>query len=240
MDTKEMNKRLIKPFITVICVVLLASCNDEIDLAGRGGTFEFLKNDFSGVSVQDGFELYLINGDTSTIRIESDENVVNHVKYETKNGILYFYKEPGTEFPNGILVKIYVTKNSLDALMVSSSKAQIVDTLRTNEIRLVCTDKSVLTGRVECKRLQSVINGSTVELTGVSDTVQANIDNGSSIKLPESNNAKVNISGGSFAEITVFNELEVNAKEKSILRYKGTAVIRSLVSDDDSVIEEIK
>jgi hypothetical protein len=87
-----------------------------------------------------------------------------------------------------------------------------------------------------------VINNSTVEFTGISDTVQANIDNGSLVKLfgLESNNAKVNISGGSLAEVTVFDEFEVSAKEKSIIHYRGTAVIRSLVSDDDSEIKEIK
>jgi hypothetical protein len=234
---------------TIIYVVLLASCSDEIELAGRGGTFKFLKDNFSGISVQDGFELYLISGKShttetvpDTIKIESDENVILHVKYEIKNGILYFYKEPEIEFPSGVSVKISVTKDSIDALLISSSKVQIVDTLRTNEIRLVCSDKSSLSGRLECKKIQSAINNSTVEMTGVSDMIQMNIDNGSSVKLfgLKSNNAKVNISGGSFAEITVDNEFDVKAKEKSILHYKGTAIIRSLVSDDDSEIKEIK
>ncbi|MDR2026865.1 MAG: DUF2807 domain-containing protein [Prevotellaceae bacterium] len=227
----------------VICVVLSASCNDEIDLAGRGGTYEFLESNFSGISVQDGFELYLISGNSTstvkdTVKIESDENVINHIKYEIKNGILYFYKEQGIEFPSEVSVKISVTKDSIDALIVSSSKVQIVDTLRTNGIRLVCLDRSVLKGQLECKKMQSAVNNSTVEITGVSDTVQMNIDNGSSVKLfgLESNNAGVNVSGGSFAEITVNNEFEVTAKEKSVLHYRGTAVIRRLVSDDDSKI----
>jgi hypothetical protein len=234
---------------TVICGVLLTSCSDEIDLAGRAGTFKFMKDNFSGISVQDGFELYLISNNTpasgmkaDTIKIESDENVIQHVKYEIKNGILYFYKEPETEFPSEVLVKISITKDSIDALMISSAKAHIIDTLRTNEIRLVCFDKSVLTGRLECKKMQAAVNNSTVETTGVADTVRMNIDNGSSVNLFDlySNNATVNISGGSYAEITVNNEFEVKAKEKSILHYKGTAIIRSLVQDDDSKITEIK
>jgi hypothetical protein len=227
---------------TIICVIFLSSCSDEIDLAGRDGTFEFLKDDFSGISVQDGFELYLINGNTPTIKIESDENVINHVKYEVKNGILYFYKELGTVFPDKVTVKIQVTKDSLDVLMVLSAKVQIVDTLRTEEMHLVCTDKSVLTGRLECKQLQSAISNSTVELTGVADTALVNIDNSSLVKAfgLELNNAKVNIAGGSFAEVTVYNEFDVKAREKSILHYKGTAIIRSLLSDDDSEIKEVR
>ncbi|MDR1583172.1 MAG: DUF2807 domain-containing protein [Prevotellaceae bacterium] len=227
---------------TVICAILLASCNDEIDLTGRSGTNEFLKNDFSGVSVQDGFELYLLSGDTSKFKIESDENIVNHVKYEVKNEILYFYKEPATEFPSNALVKISVTKDSLEVLMLMSSKAQIVDTLRTKEIRLVCSGKSDFTGRLECKKLHSIIDNSTIKLTGISDTVQANIDNGSSVKLfdLESNKVNVNILGGSFAEVLVYEEFEVKIKEKSILHYKGTPIIRQQVLDDDSEIEKIE
>jgi hypothetical protein len=236
-----------KILFTIICIVLLTSCNDEIDLSGRDGISKFLQNDFSGISVQDGFELYLNRGNSSTaikdtIKIESDENVLNHVKYKIKNNVLYFYKEQGIEFPSGVSVKISVTKDSLDALIISSSsKVQITDTVRTTELRLVCLDQSVLTGRLECKTIQSSINNSTIEITGVSDTVQMNIDNGSSVKLlgMESNNARINISGGSFAEIAVSNEIEIKARERSILRYKGTAIVRSLTLDDDSEVKKL-
>ncbi|MDR2286302.1 MAG: DUF2807 domain-containing protein [Prevotellaceae bacterium] len=228
---------------TVICVILLASCSDEIDLAGTNVPWvESPRENFSGISVQDGFELSLFSGDTSKIEIESDRNVLDHVNCEIKNGILCFYKEPKTVFPSKVVVKIQVTTNSLDALIILSSKVQIVDTLKTNEISIFCSDKSILTGRLECNRLQSVINNSTVELTGVSGATQANIDNGSLVKLfgMESNNAKVNISGGSLTQVTVFDEFEISAKERSILHYKGTAVIRDLVSDDDSEIKKVE
>jgi hypothetical protein len=229
---------------TVICVVLLTSCNDEINLAGSDSTRPFPENNFSGISVQDGFELYITGGNfTSGINntIEADENVIGYVKNEVKNGILYFYKEQGIEFPDKVSVKISVTTDSLDALMLLSAKAYIVDTLRTNSIRLLCSDKSALTGRLECKTLQSAINNSTVEMSGISDTIEMNIDNGSSVKLFEmkSKKAKVNISGGSYAEIAVDDELEVKANEKSILYYKGTASIKP-VSDGNSEISERK
>jgi hypothetical protein len=228
---------------TVICVVLLASCSDEIDLAGINVPWvESPSEDFSGISVQDGFELSLFSGDTSKIEIESDRNVLEHVNFEIRNGILHFYKKPEAVFPSKVVVKIQVTTDSLAALMILSSKVQIVDTLRANEISIFCSDKSVLTGRLECNRLQSVINNSTVELTGVSGTTQANIDNGSLVKLfgLESNNAKINISGGSFGQVTVSDEFEISAKERSILHYKGTTVIRDLVSDDDSEITKVE
>jgi hypothetical protein len=233
-----------KKFIyIIICVVLLASCNDEIDLAGEPGIFKPVPSDyFTGIGVQDGFELYLIKDNISPIRIESDENVINNVKLGIKNDVLYFYKEPETKFPSGISVKIYVTKDSLKTLIVSSAKVYIMDTLKTKNIDLVCSGKSSLTGRIECKKIRSSITNSTVELTGISDTVQMNINEGSSVKLfgLESNNVKVNIAGGSFSELTVQREFDVTAKGKSILHYKGTPIIRNLVLDDDSEIKEIK
>jgi hypothetical protein len=234
--------------ITIIYAVILASCSDEMDLAGKDGTYEFRQNEnFFGISVQDGFELNLSSDSVriSTVRIESDENVIQRVKCEVKNGILYFYRDPEVKFPSNVPVKISVTKDSLKTLMLSSAKVQIVDTLRTNEISLVCRNKSVLTGRLDCNKIQAMINHSTVEIAGVSDTIQTlrmNVDNGSIVKLFDlkSHNAKVNISGGSRAEVAVYNEFEVAAKEKSIVHYKGTAIVRSLVSDDDSEIKEIK
>jgi hypothetical protein len=177
-----------------------------------------------------------------TIRIEADENILNHVKYEIKNNILYFYKEQGIEFPSEALVRIYVTRDSIDALTISSSaKVQLTDTIRTDELRLVCIDRSVLTGRLECKKIQSYINNSTLEITGLSSMIRMNIDNGSSTNLlgMESNNAHINISGGSFAEISVSDEIELKAIERSVLHYKGTAIIRSLILDDDSKIKKL-
>jgi hypothetical protein len=227
---------------TIICAVLLASCNDEIDLAGRQGIFEYLQDNFAGIGVQDGFELYLSNGDTSTIRMESDEKAINHVKSTVKDGILYFYKDPEVKFPDEVSVKIYVMKDSLETLIISSSKVRIMDTLRTGNMELVLSGKSSLTGRIECEKIQSTISSSTVELTGISDAIRMNIDEGSSVKLfgLESNNVKVNISGGSLSEMTVNGELEVTAREKSILHYRGTAIIRNLVSDDDSEIKKLE
>jgi hypothetical protein len=228
---------------TIVCAVLTVSCSNEIDLAGRQGTFEYLQDNFSGIGVQDGFELYVhpASGAPSSVRIESDENVVNHVKSEIKNGVLYFYKEPETEFPGKVSVKIYVTKDSLDAITVSSSKVQIMDTLRTKDISLVLSDNSSLAGRIECEKIRSAIYGSAVELTGNSGTVQINVDRGSSVKMfgMESNDVKISVAGGSFAEITVRRELDVRAREKSVLHYKGAAIIRNLVLDDNSEIKEI-
>jgi CxxC motif-containing protein len=230
---------------TIICVVLAVSCNNEIDLAGRQVTPEYnILEKFSGVGVQDGFELYLhpVNVATSTVRIESDENAIIHTKYKIKDGILYFYKDPEIEFPDNVSVKVYVTKDSLDNIVASSAKVQIMDTLRTKDINLVLSDHSLLTGRIECENIRSAIYGSTVELAGTSDTVQVNIDGGSSVKMfeMESKDLKINIAGGSFAEITVHRELDVRAKEKSALHYKGTPFIRNLVSDDDSEIKKIE
>jgi hypothetical protein len=224
----------------IVCVVFLASCNDEIELANRIEEHIFLEDKFfSGVGVQDGFELYLTNDGSDSIKIISDVNVNESVKYEIKNGILYFYKEPDTEFPSEVLVKIYVSKDSLKTVKALSSKVHIIDTLRTKTIDLVFSGNSVLTGSIKCEKLQSVINHSTIGLTGISDTVQMNISGGSSVKLFDlvSDNAKVNISGGSLAEITVNKELEVKAIERSSLHYRGTTVIRSKVSDDDSEIK---
>jgi hypothetical protein len=223
---------------------MLASCSDEIDLAGKDNMYEFTGN-FSGISVQDGFELYLSSGNTPTVRIESDENAIAYVKNEVKNGVLYFYREPEVKFPSNVSVKISVTKDSLKTLTLSSAKAHIVDTLRANEMSLICSDKSDLTGILDCKKIQARISGSTVEVAGVSDTVRTmwmNIDNGSIVKLFDlkSHNAKVNISGGSRAEVAVYDEFEVAAKEKSIVHYKGTAIIKDLISDDYSEIKEVK
>ncbi|MDR1341217.1 MAG: DUF2807 domain-containing protein [Prevotellaceae bacterium] len=224
----------------IICAALLVSCKDEIDLTGRQGVYEYSPNNFSGIGVQDGFELYLSNGKTPTVRIESDEEAIMHVKSEIKNGILYFYRNPEVEFPNKVSVKIYVTKDSLEAIMVSSSKIQIMDTLRTGGLELVLSGKSSMTGRIECKRIQSMISGSTVEITGISDTVQININGGSLVKMfgLKSNNVKVNISGGSFSEMTVYRELDVEAREKSILyyNYRDATIIRNLVLDEGSEV----
>jgi hypothetical protein len=200
---------------------------------------ESVKDNFSGIGVQDGFELYLINKDTvSTVKIEADENVILHVKYEIKNGILYFYKEKETEFSSDALVKISVIKDSVRFIKAANSKIYISDTLRNDTIELNCSDKSILEGRIECINLKSSIGNSSLKLTGTTNKLFMNIFSGSIIDSfgLESENIKVNIAGGSVANLTVVKELELQATEHSILNYKGNPVIRNMVLMDDSKI----
>lgn len=231
-----------KFFITVVCIAFLVSCNDEVDLSGRSAVHEFRTENFSGVGVQDGFNLFLSNetDDGPIIKIEADENIIPHVKHIIKDGTLYFYQDTEAEFPNNALVKISVIKDSVTTLVASSANLYIIDTLRSESVDMHISN-ALLEGKVNSGNLSGVINGSLVELTGETDTLLMNVFNSSIVSSLglESLQTTINISGGSLAEINVKEELEVKASQSSKISYRGNPIIRSMRLDDESQLNKV-
>ena len=225
-----------KFIIAFACIVLAISCNDDIDLSGNNGVHEFLPEVFSEITVQDGFELYWSYGDTAKVRIETDGNIVSHVRHTVKNNVLSFYKDPEAEFPSEALVKIYVTKDTINSLKALSSKIKLADTLVSQNITLDISKSSVLEGAVKCNQLIADIKSSTLKLSGNAGYSFVNVLNNSNADSYNliSDYLSVNIMGGSTANFTANTEISVNAIEGSIVNYKGTAVVRKMLLDDGS------
>ena len=231
-----------KKFIFAAVCIVAMSCSDEIELTGNNATSEFLQDGFTGVGVQDGFELYIINDTVEPkVRIETDEKAISHVKHTIKQGMLYFYKEKDVEFPSDALVKIYVTKDSLSALIASSSKIIISDTLRNENVNVKISNMGSIEGRIECVNLTSIINNSSSSISGQVSNLMLNTYSGSNVNSIglRSDNVKANISGGSSVYLFVNNELELEATEGSYMGYRGTGIIRSMLLEDDSKLEKL-
>lgn len=226
-------------FFTVVAT-LCASCNSEISLSGKDAASEFLENKFSGIAVQDGFELYVANGLEAKVKIEADEKIIAHVKYEIKNNILYFYKDADADFPSNALVKIHVTRDSVEVLKASQSKVYISDTLRVESLELNFSNSSVLEGRVECLQLQAAVNASTIKLNGTAENILMNVADGSLVAAGiETVDAQLNIAGGSAVSLNVSGELDIYARDKSIFYYALVGVFRSMTLDDESSVVNI-
>ncbi|MDR2424267.1 MAG: DUF2807 domain-containing protein [Prevotellaceae bacterium] len=223
-------------FFTLI-VALSVACNSEISLSGRDAASEFLEDKFTGIGVQDGFELHLSSGDEAKVKIEADEKIIPHVKYEITGGILYFYRDVEADFPSNALVKIYVTRDSVSVLKASNSKVFIADTLKVESLELNFSNSSVLEGAVECRQLQAAINASTLKLSGTAANALLNVADGSLVETGlKTVDTKLNLAGGSAVYLYVSGELDIYARDKSRLYYSLVGVFRSVTLDDESEI----
>ncbi|MDR0558693.1 MAG: DUF2807 domain-containing protein [Prevotellaceae bacterium] len=233
----------------IVCIITFVSCESAIKLSGNETVkdLNILDNNVEGIAVQDGFEVYLTCKNEQNVKIFADEQIISSVKHETRNGIMYFYKDSGAEFPNSASVKIQIYTDSVSIIKSLNSTIYIVDTLKTDSLVLECFNLSLIKGEIECQKLDVITNSSTIYLTGSAGNAVMNVSGGSVVGVGKDNpqklwngintvNSKLNISGGSIVNINIENELEIYARENSIMNYATAGVFRSVILDDDSEI----
>lgn len=243
-------KRRFTPAFQLLAIassVLLCSCNKKIELAGNISQVETAIDDyFNSLGVQDGFELTFEQSENAgkKIVIAADDNIIPHVKYEIKKGILFFYKDKGKEFPNDTQVRIRVYADSINTLSLSEATASITDTLKVSSLKMnFFGASSFRSGAVKSVALDITVNeGSTVALAGNALGLALKSSGGSLFKSfgLTAEEAELKISGGSAIELTVNNKLSLVAVESSAIIYDGDPEIGQLILKDDSRLDRRK
>ena len=201
---------------------------------------------FNGITVSSGIDLYLTQGTTETLTIKGDDDLIKNVIVEqTGTDVKIKYKDGvswGKLFKNQS-IKVYVNYKSLKALTASGgSDVFTQNTLRTDLLNLRASGGSDLNLTLTVKDLTlSISGGSDAELKGSGENMNASASGGSDIDAFGYivNYAKVNVNGGSDANIYVNKGLEAGASGGSDVNYKGNAALKKTTSSKSGDISRV-
>lgn len=205
---------------------------------GRVVTVERPVSDFNAVNLTTFGDLYIEQGDTESLRIEAEENVLPYLETEVSGHTLEIKSKPS------ILVfrpvKFYLTVKKLDAIAISGSGDIDMPRLAGDELMLTIRGSGeIKIGQLEARQVRSQIDGSgDVKISGGKiDQQQIAISGSGSYDARNltSNEAQVQVSGSGDAALHVNDRLAVNISGSGDVRYSGRPSVEQHVSGSGDI-----
>ena len=222
-----------KSFKTLFILILISAIGINTTFAGISDKTEVRKVDnFNSIKVSTGIDLYITMGETESVKIVADDDIIDDLITEVKNGTLRIYMKQNNWFNcNGNKTKkAYVTVKELEAINASSgSDVRSENTLKGQDLKVNVSSGSDVDIDLFYKNLWvNTSSGSDAKLSGKVKTLHAEASSGSDIKAHNLKSVicKLRASSGSDITVNVSGELYAKASSGADIRYYGNPEIR--------------
>lgn len=235
-------KKFLLSFVTFISFAALAQ---DVPAKDPGATDRTLSGNFSAITISDGIDVYLTQGQTESVAVTaSDEKYMSRFKTEVENGTLKIYydnKGINWAFNEKRKLKAWVTFKNIDKLHVSGgASVKTNGAIDADKLDMRFTSGSHFTGKINAKELTVDQNsGSGMTVSGTADKITVEGSSGSIFKgydlAVDYCDAKA--SSGAGVHITINKELNAKANSGGGIKYKGAALIKDLNVSSGGIVK---
>lgn len=220
-----------KNFITVfLAAILFTSCDVSLNgdsITGNGNirTETRKPGSFHGVESSGSIDIEISSGDSYSVSVENDDNILPFVITEVENGILNVYYKENTSVNNDH-AKVYIKTPSLDKIISSgSANITIKDGVKNNqEIKISVAGSGDIEGTVDAPKVSASIGGSgNISLKGRTKDFDVKIGGSGDAKCGDlqSENTSVSIAGSGSAHVFASVHLKANIVGSGDVYYRG-------------------
>lgn len=229
--------------IASAAALLFSSCRyfggERIDGNGRVVTEQRNVGRFNSVDVGGALEVRVRQDAATSVKIEADENLQQYLEAYTEGNTLTIRQKKGYNLDPSREIIIYVSAPAFEDLDVSGASKLIGETpLTGNELGLHASGASEMNLELKVSKLDTEVSGSsTMELKGSASRFYTEATGASKARCLElvTDEAKVDVSGASDAEVTANKQLDIEASGASHVRYRGNANINQKSSGASDV-----
>jgi hypothetical protein len=218
---------------------LVFSLITYVGIAGNGNSDKTEMrnlNNFKGIKVSTGIDLYIRMGTVEEVKIVADDDIIDDLITEVKDGTLKIYMKQSNSWFNwnsgNQTRKAYVTVKELQEIHASSgSDVNSENTLTGETLEVSASSGSDVTLDIHYKNFSlDTSSGSDAKISGKTKNFEAEASSGSDIKAQdlESVICKVNVSSGSDATVNVTGELYAKASSGADVRYYGNPQVKDI------------
>lgn len=195
-------------------------------------------DDFTGVHTSAGIHVYLTQG-AKSVEVEADENVLEYVKTEVRNGVLKVGYKSNKGINTKSKTKVYVSTPEIDNLSASSSgNIAGQSALRVGDITLQASSSGDIKVEMSARKVEAgVSSGGGINLTGSGTSMDANASSGGHLYGYDFSvdTAEAGASSGGHIQLTVNNQLNAGASSGGSIKYKGSATAKERESSGGRV-----
>ena len=221
-----------KVAILSLVVLVTASCAGQWGkgIKGNGNPVSIERNvdDYDEISVSGWFDVDLVAGNEGVLTIEGEENLLEYIITEVKNGKLVIKQEKGINLKPSISkqgIRITVPVERIEALNLSGS-GDIVGkmTLKASDFRTAMSGSGDITLDLETSSLSASMSGSgDMYLSGTTTDFEAAISGSGDIKAYdlEADNVEATVSGSADIKVTANKLLKARVSGSGDISYRG-------------------
>jgi len=195
---------------------------------------------FNSVDVSGGIDVYVKQDSVASVRVETDANLLEYIHIIVEDGELEIKEERGFDLQSTKGVKVYVSGPSFKHFEASGACSIYSENKisSSNDISLSATGASRITMELHAPNVKAELTGAShIRLTGETKTFSGDGSGASGIKCFElmTEEANVEVSGASHAEVFASIKLDLHASGASSVTYKGNAAVTKEASGASSV-----
>ena len=239
-------KKLILSFITFASLTVFAQ--EPKIIADPTATVRKLNGTFTAISVTDGIDLYLTQGQEESCAVSvSDEKYRDRFKTDIENGVLkLYYDTKGIDWGIHMNRKLraYVTFKILEKLTASGgSTVKGTGALTVTNLEMKFTGGSHFEGQLNAKEMTvEQSSGSGINVSGKTEKIKVETNSGAVFKGYEfvTDYCDVKTSSGASVHITINKELIAKANSGGSIKYKGEGLIRDVNISSGGIVKKEK
>jgi len=209
----------------------LTSCEHEsIKASNSISTTEYSFTGYNSLELSSDFEAFIEFSDTTErIEIEANENLQNKIIVSQEGSTLKIRLKNNISVRGNVTLKAYIKVPEISNFKISGdSSVEFENVLFSDNVSIEARGDSRVLGEIETTNLFLEISGdSSVDLYGISSSLNADLRGDSSLKDFDLavEDLIIDLSGDSYANISVSKTIDIQASGDSELNYKGHATI---------------
>jgi hypothetical protein len=216
-------------FLTAAIVILsISACThaqfrNTVHGNGNVVTKERKAEDFTGVRVSTGIDVYLKQGNDMSVTVEADENLHEYIITEVRDGVLNIYTDANIR--DAERKRVYITMKEINSVRTTSAGDVIGETpVKTDRLDLSASSAGDIKLEVTAKEIKVNISSSgNMTLTGEADILEADLSsagdlNAFNLKVRE---ADISASSAGDADINVTEKITARASSAGDINYMG-------------------
>ncbi len=211
--------------VLIITTSSIASCQFRKTVYGDGDVVkkERSTENFTGVKVSTGIDVYLSQGDNLSITVQADENLHEYISTEVRNDVLHVFTDANIR--RAEMKRVYVTAKDIKYLSTSSAGDIIGETpVRTDDLILNVSSAGDIKLEVFADNVEVDISSSgDVTLSGEADSLEGDLSSAGDLNAYNFivREAELNVTSAGDADIYVTERLNARASSAGDINYKG-------------------
>ena len=182
-----------------------------------------ISSNFETIDVQQGINVYVTQGNSTSISVEADDNIIDLLVTEVKNNELKIYFEKNVYKAKA--KNVFLTASTINQIKTSSGAlVKSENTIQTNTLDLDSSSGSSIKIRVSANEVISeTSSGSNMKIEGKTTKFSASSSSGSSINASnlKTVDAYAKASSGAQIDVNVSGELRAKASSGGDIDYEG-------------------
>jgi len=182
-----------------------------------------ISSNFETIKVQQGINLYLTQGNSTDLKVEADDNIMDLLMTEVKNNELKVYFEKNVYKAKAR--NVYLTTSDISRIKTSSgAQVKSENTLQVSSLDLDSSSGSSIKVYVNADEITSeTSSGASIKIEGKTKTLSAKSSSGSSIDADDLKCIDVfaKVSSGANIDVNVSGKLTAKASSGGDIDYEG-------------------